>query len=72
MKPSKKSAKQDENNTTTHLHHHYILPITLVVVSCVDSRVVEGIWEGIAGYVVHVDLHGECVMWLVDAIRSCY
>ena len=30
-------------------------------VSCVHSRVVEGSWEGIAGCVVHVDVHGECV-----------
>ena len=30
-------------------------------VSCVHRRVVEGSWEGIAGCVVHVDVHGECV-----------
>ena len=30
-------------------------------VSCVHSGVVEGSWEGIAGCVVHVDVHGECV-----------
>ena len=30
-------------------------------VSCVHSRVVEGSWEGIAGCVVHVDVHRECV-----------
>ena len=29
----------------------------------VHSRVVEGSWEGIAGCVVHVDVHGECVCW---------
>ena len=32
-----------------------------VFVSCVHSRVVEGSWEGIAGCVVHVAVHGECV-----------
>ena len=30
-------------------------------VSCVHSRVVEGTREGIAGRIVHVDVHGECV-----------
>ena len=27
----------------------------------------EGSWEGIAGCVVHVDVHGVCMLW-VDAI----
>ena len=35
-------------------------------VSCVHNRVVEGSWEGIAGCVVHVDVHGEfvCCGWM--------
>ena len=28
----------------------------------------EGSWEGIAGCVVHVHKHGECVMLWVDAM----
>ena len=32
-----------------------------MLVSCMHSSVVEGSWEGIAGSVVHVDVHGECV-----------
>ena len=38
-------------------------------VSCVHSKVVEGSWEGIAGFVVHVAVHGEYVATLwVDAM----
>ena len=31
-------------------------------VSCVHRKVVEGSGEGIAGCVVHFDVHGGCVM----------
>ena len=37
-------------------------------VSCMHRRIVEGIGEGIVGCVVHVDVHGECVMLWVDAM----
>ena len=36
--------------------------------SCMHKRVVEGSQEGIAGCVVHVDVHGECVLLWVDAM----
>ena len=35
--------------------------LCFVFVGCVHSRVVESSWEGIAGCVVHVDVHGGCV-----------
>ena len=57
------AAKQDGNDNTTRLHHPYILchfaNFAFVLVSCVHNRVVEGVWEGIAGSVVHVDLKKE-------------
>ena len=28
-----------------------------------EARVVEGSWEGIAGCVVHVAVHGVCMLW---------
>ena len=62
MEPSKTSQTR-WNDTTTHLHHPYILChfanyALHVFVSCVHSRVVGGSWEGIAGCVVHVAVHG--------------
>ena len=42
--------------------------LCFVFVSCVHRRVVEGSGEGSAGCVVHVDVHGECVMLWVAAM----
>ena len=36
---------------------------TMLCASCVHRRVVEGSGEGSGGCVVHVDVHGECVMF---------
>ena len=69
MEPSKTS-----QTTTTHLHHPYILChfanyALYVFVSCVHSRVVEGIGRvHTGGCVVHVDVHGECVTLWVAAM----
>ena len=59
------------NDTTILSHHPYtscaILP-TMLCVSCVHRRVVEGSGVDSAGGVVHVDVYGECVMLWVDAL----
>ena len=79
--PNEKSACRDgtlknqpNKMGTTPQHIHTILHLVafcqlcFVFVSCVHRRVVEGSGEGIAGCVVHVDVHGECVMLWVDAM----
>ena len=57
--------------------------LCFVFVGCVHSRVVEGSWEGIAGCLVHVAVHGECNVvqcscsrrdvlgWLLFMVGSC-
>ena len=61
--------KNQPNKMGTTPQHIYIIPtscaifptICFVFVSCVQSRVVEGSWEGIARCIAHVEVHGECV-----------
>ena len=38
--------------------------LCLVSVICVHREVVEGSGLGSAGHVVHVDVHGEVMLWL--------
>ena len=42
--------------------------LCFVFVSCVHRKVMEGSGEGSGGCVVHVDVHGECVMLWVAAM----
>ena len=42
--------------------------LCFVFVSCVHRRVGKGSGEGTVGCVVHVDVHGECVMLWVDVM----
>ena len=61
--------KNQPNKMGTTPQHIYTIPIHLVpfcqlcfvFASCVHSRVVEDSWKGIAGCLVHVDVHGEWV-----------
>ena len=60
--------KNQPNKMGTTPQHFYtiptscaILPTMLCVCKCVHSKVVEGSWEGIAGCVAHVAVHGKCV-----------
>ena len=53
---------------TPSLHLVPFCQLCFVLVSCVHRKVVEGSGEGSAGCVVHVDVHGECVMLWVAAI----
>ena len=46
---------------TPSLHLVPFCQLCFMFVSCVHSRVVKGSWEDIAGCIVHVDVHGECV-----------
>ena len=59
--------KNQPNEMGTTLQHIHtiptscaILPTMFSVVVCIYRRVVEGIGEGSAGCVVHVDVHGVC------------
>ena len=64
MEPSKTSQTRWERHHNTFTPSLHLVPfcqLCFVFVSCVHSRVVEGSWEGIAGCVVHVAVHGECV-----------
>ena len=63
MEPSKTRQTRSEQHHNT-LRHLYILCYFANYALCllvVHSRVVEGSWEGIAGCIVHVDMHGEYV-----------
>ena len=59
--------KNHPNKMGTTQQHIYTIPLVpfcqlcFVFVSFVHSRVVEGSREGIAGWVLHVHVHGECV-----------
>ena len=71
MEPSETSQTRWErhhNPFTPSLHLVPFCQLCFVFVSCVHRSVVEGSGEGIAGCVVHVDVHGECVMLWVDAM----
>ena len=64
MGPSKTSRTKWERHHNTFTPSLHLVPfcqLCFVFVSCVHSTVVEGSWEGIAGCVVHVAVHGECV-----------
>ena len=64
-----KPAQQDGNDTTTHSHHPCILCHFADYALCLLARsVVEGSGVGSAVCVVHVDVHGECVMLWVAAM----
>ena len=57
--------KNQQNKMGMTPQHIHTIPtscaiLPFVFVSCVHRRVVEGSGEGIAGCVVHVDVHGEC------------
>ena len=77
MEPSKTSQTRWERHHNTFTPSLHLVPFCQqinnalhVFVSCVHSRIVEGSWEGIAGCVVHVAVHGECVCcWWVQC--SC-
>ena len=66
---------KNQRNKMGTPQHIYTIPTSVVpfcqpcfvFVSCMHSRVVEGSWKGIAGCVVHVAVHGECMLW-VDAM----
>ena len=74
MEPSKTSQTRWErhhNTFTPSLHLVLFCQLCFVFVSCVHRRVVElveGSGEGSAGCVVHVNVHGECVMLWVAAM----
>ena len=64
IEPSKTSQTRWERHHNTFTPSLHLVPfcqLCFVFASCVRSRVVEGSWEGIAGCVAHVDVHGECI-----------
>ena len=66
--------KNQPNKMGTTPQHIHTIPTscailqTMFCVCCVHWRVVKGSGEATAGCVVHVDVHGECVMLWVDAM----